>query len=304
MSQRTVNSYQLTIHHAARAAFDADGRQLAVLRAAPRQPTGICPIVLMVPGYTGSKEDFAPLLDPLADNGFHAVAIDLPGQYESAGPSDEAGYSPNALGVMLAGMIAQLPGPVILLGHSYGGLVARAAVLAGSRVAGLVLLDSGPAALPAGPRTLAMEGGAPVLRDQGIKAAYEFRRSLTADLRRPPTAELEGFYRKRFLASAPAGLLGMAAAIVAEPDLVTELAAALDAATIPVAVISGEADDAWGIEQQAAMARRLGTSLLVIPGAAHSPNVEQPERLLRILLPRLRSWTTGSRAVPPSPERR
>lgn len=286
-----MNAYQLTIHHAVRATFDSGGQQLAVLRTAPREPANASPIVLLVPGYTGSKEDFAPLLDPLADNGFHAVAFDLPGQYQSAGPADESAYTPSSLGAILAGMIAQLPGPVILVGHSYGGLVARAAVLAGSKLAGLVLLDSGPAELPAGPRTLAMDAGSPVLRDQGIAAAYEFRHSLTADLRQPPAPELELFYRKRFLASTPAGLLGMAAAIVAEPDLVAELAAALEAATTPVAVISGEADDAWGLEQQAAMARRLGTSLVVIPGAAHSPNVEQPERLLRILLPLLRSWT-------------
>ncbi|MGI8418491.1 MAG: alpha/beta fold hydrolase [Nakamurella sp.] len=291
MNHGSVNAYQLTIHHAVRATFESGGQQLAVLRAAPREPAAVCPIVLMVPGYTGSKEDFAPLLDPLADNGFHAVAFDLPGQYETAGSAAETSYTPSSLGAILAGMIAQLPGPVILVGHSYGGLVARAAVLAGSRVAGLILLDSGPAELPAGPRTLAMDAGSPVLREQGIEAAYEFRQSLTTDLRQPPAAELEVFYRKRFVASAPAGLLGMAAAIVAEPDLVAELAAALEAAATPVSVISGEADDAWGLEQQSAMARRLGTSLVVIPGAAHSPNVEQPERLLRVLLPLLRSWT-------------
>lgn len=286
-----MNQFQLTIHHAVRAVFDSGGHRLAVLRTSPRQPGAVSPIVLMVPGYTGSKEDFAPLLDPLADNGFYAIAIDLPGQYESAGPAEQAGYAPGPQGTMLAGMIAQLPGPVILLGHSYGGLVARAAVLAGSRLAGLVLLGSGPARLPPGSRTQAMDAGAPVLRAQGIDAAYALWTARTADLRQPPTADLAAFYRRRFVASSPAGLLGMAAAIVAEPDLVAELGTALEAAATPVSVISGEADDAWGLEQQAEMAHRLGTSLVVIPGAGHSPNVEEPERLLRVLLPLLRSWT-------------
>ena len=49
-----------------------------------------------MPGYTGSKEDFAPLLAPLAAAGFAATAIDLPGQYESPGPADPAGYTPDA----------------------------------------------------------------------------------------------------------------------------------------------------------------------------------------------------------------
>ncbi len=47
--------------------------------------TGDGPAVLFVPGYTGTKEDFAPLLPLLADAGLRAVAMDLPGQYETPG---------------------------------------------------------------------------------------------------------------------------------------------------------------------------------------------------------------------------
>src|SRR4030095_4604727 len=49
--------------------------------------------VLLVAGYTGSKEDFAPLLAPLAEAGHRVVAIDQRGQYESPGPDDPAAYS-------------------------------------------------------------------------------------------------------------------------------------------------------------------------------------------------------------------
>ncbi|MGH9252134.1 MAG: alpha/beta fold hydrolase, partial [Acidimicrobiales bacterium] len=34
------------------------------------------PTVALVPGWTGSKEDFVALLAPLAQVGWHAVAID------------------------------------------------------------------------------------------------------------------------------------------------------------------------------------------------------------------------------------
>src|SRR4249919_2471464 len=90
--------------------------------------------VLLLPGYTGSKEDFAPILDPLAANGFRAVAIDLPGQYESPGPDDEAAYAPMALGAVCAVVARDLAagGRLVLLGHSFGGLVARGAALAGT----------------------------------------------------------------------------------------------------------------------------------------------------------------------------
>jgi pimeloyl-ACP methyl ester carboxylesterase len=291
---------QLTPHHAGAAVVrTATGTELAVLDSGNRfnadatDPAGRNdrPTVLLLPGYTGSKEDFAPLLDPLADNGFRAVAVDLPGQFESPGPEDEVAYHPEPLGRVVADLVSALGGPVVLLGHSYGGLVARAAVIGGVRVVGLVLLDSGPAELPDGPRLQALITGAPILRTDGVEAAYAIRAALTDQLRDPAAAALQEFYRRRFIASTPAGLLGMAAGLQSEPDRVTELAAALEAIGAPVAVISGEADDAWGVDRQADMARRLGTAMTLIPGAAHSPAVEQPDRLLRILLPLLRSWT-------------
>jgi pimeloyl-ACP methyl ester carboxylesterase len=291
---------QLSVHHAARVTLSAgDGAQIAALdtaaRGAPDRPT-----VLMLPGYTGSKEDFAPLLDPLSDNGFRGAAVDLPGQYESAGPADEYAYSSRALGAVMADLIASLPGPVVVIGHSFGGLVARAAVLAGAAVTGLVLLSSGPAALPVGPRTGAMDAGEPVLRRLGVAAAYSHLESLvvarTGDAAglgqgQRPAAELAEFHRHRFVASSPAGLIGMANVLRTEPDRTDELAAVLQRNNAGVAVISGEADDAWGLQPQADMARRLGVCLVLIPGAAHSAAVEQPDRLLRVLLPLLRSWT-------------
>jgi pimeloyl-ACP methyl ester carboxylesterase len=39
------------------------------------------------------------------------------------------------------------------------------------------------------------------------------------------------------------------------------------------------------------MATRLGTELVVIDDAAHSPAVENPAGLLAVLLPLLRAWT-------------
>ena len=230
---------------------------------------GAGPVLLLVPGYTGSKEDFAPVLDPLADNGIRAVAIDLPGQYQSGGPESEAFYRPESLGPVLAGVIAGLGGRVVLLGHSYGGLVSRAAVLAGAPVAGLVLLCSGPAAFTGGSRLDALLIGGPLLRQHGLAAAYAIRESTTEGLRGAPPAELAAFLRRRFLQTSAPSLLGMASALIDEPDRTHDLA--LNLQNRPVAVVSGESDDAWPHEQQRAMAAGLGTSLVLIPGAAHSP---------------------------------
>lgn len=50
--------------------------------------------VLLVPGFTGSKEDFIALHEPLAEAGYRSVAVDGRGQHESPGAEeDEAPYA-------------------------------------------------------------------------------------------------------------------------------------------------------------------------------------------------------------------
>ncbi|MGH3804831.1 MAG: alpha/beta fold hydrolase, partial [Pseudonocardiaceae bacterium] len=93
----------------------------------------------------------------------------------------------------------------------------------------------------------------------------------------PPLA---AFYRERFLASSLASMEGMAEAITSEPDRVAELAKT----EMPVLVCHGEHDNGWEPQQQAEMAQRLGADYAVIPGARHSPAVEQTELTLKALL--------------------
>lgn len=269
--------------------------RLAALRRRAVDATEPKPTALLLPGYTGSKEDFAPMLDPIAAAGFEAVAVDLPGQNESGGPDDEDAYLPAALGSVIAELIGKLVadgGPVVLLGHSFGGLVARAAVLAGAPVAGLTLMDSGPSELPDGLSRQTLDVGEPAMRRHGIEAAYKMREQL--DAMAPPqpgrTPELTAFLRDRFLRSQPAGLLGKAHALRTEPDLVSALARVLHTSGIPCLVCCGELDDAWPVSTQRDMADRLDADFAVIPAARHSPNTENPEELLATLLPTWRSW--------------
>lgn len=283
---------QLFAHHASRTEFAGP---IAALRAEVPADVPVRATVLLVPGYTGSKEDFAPLLDPLAADGFTAVAVDLPGQYESPGPRDESLYLPEPLGKIAASIAGQLAAegpPLLLLGHSYGGLVARAAVLAGAPVGGLTLLDSGPASLSDQRRRWALEFAEPVLREQGLHATYDLREKLNAQnagWADVPVA-LKDFFRTRFVASSAAALVGMAIGLRTEPDRVDELRAALSRTGVPAMVAAGEHDDAWSLAEQRDMAERLGVPFESIPGAAHSPNVEAPAALLERLLRAWRNW--------------
>lgn len=286
-----MTSSQITPHGATPVRLTVDGIALAALRADPGESPKA--VALLLPGYTGSKEDFAPLLDPLCAAGFRVLAVDLPGQYESGGLHREQDYHPDRLGRIVAALVADLAASrerVLLLGHSYGGLVARSAVLAGAPVTGLTLLDSGPGALPAGERLALLDATEPVLRAQGIEAVQRLREARDGVVEPP---ELAALLRTRFLTSAPAGLFGMAAALRTEPDRVTELATALHAAAIRCLVVCGESDDCWPVPVQVEMAARLGAEVAVVPDAGHSPNTENPGALLDVLVTVWRHWLTA-----------
>ena len=262
---------------------------IAVLRCGSPSAATATP-VLLVPGYTGSKEDFAPLFEPLAAAGFAGTAMDLPGQYESPGSADPADYTPDALARAVREVAASIGPRVHLLGHSFGGLVARAAVIAApGAYASLVLMCSGPSAIGGGRRSL-VEQLEPVLAAGGMAAVYA---AGVASARAepgyvgPPPA-LAAFLEERFLSSSPVMLRGMGLAIRAEPDRVAELAAVAP----PTLVLHGADDDAWTPSVQAEMAVRLGAEHVVIDGAAHSPAVENPADTAAALI---RFWHSHSR---------
>jgi pimeloyl-ACP methyl ester carboxylesterase len=277
-----------------------DLRQLADHDAAPRTFPGragplaaldtggddVRATVLMVAGYTGSKEDFAPLLAPLAAAGYRVVAIDQRGQYESPGPDDPAAYTIEELAadvlVVAALLVAESEGPLHLLGHSFGGLVTRAAVLAEPTLfTTFTLLGSGPAQL-GGRRADLLDHLGPLLDQGGVALVHETLEqvAMTDPKAQAVPAPTREFYTRRFLRNSEAGLRGMADAMLSEPDRVSELAAT----GVPVLVAHGEADDAWLPHVQADMAARLGARHEVILNSIHSPAVENPARTLEVLL--------------------
>lgn len=241
--------------------------------------------VLLVPGYTGSKEDFQPLLRPLANAGLRAVAIDQRGQYESAWARTEAGYQVPVLAadlLALADLLGRDGGRLHLLGHSFGGLVARDAVLSRPELfSDLVLMSSGPAAIDGNRRRL-LDSGELALNEGGMQRLWEhLEQHSQADPRyvRPAPALL-AFLRERFLATDPIGLRVMGTALREAADRTEQLAAV----GLPIQVLYGEHDDAWPPQVQAEMATRLRARVSVISGAAHSPAVENTAATAAALL--------------------
>ncbi|MDT9688313.1 alpha/beta hydrolase [Streptomyces sp. P9(2023)] len=249
----------------------------AVLDAAPEGETR--GTVLLLPGYTGSKEDFLALLGPLGEQGYRAVAVDGRGQHETPGPRGRRAYSRRALALDVVAQAAVLgDGPVHLLGHSFGGLVARAAAeLAPPAFRSLTLLSSGPGrvARPQRVRVLALRGALAVLPKERVWLATRWLDSRGEEPGAADPPEIVRFLRRRWMRTRIAQLAGAGRLLLRDPDGTARLAAL----PLPVHIAYGAEEMVWPVHGLAAAAASLGAHHTVVAGAGHSPNVSHPEEL-------------------------
>jgi pimeloyl-ACP methyl ester carboxylesterase len=235
---------------------------------------------LLLPGFTGSKEDFISLHEPLAAAGYRTVAVDGRGQYETPGPADD--QTPYALGELARDVLAQAEqvdaaqDRVHLVGHSFGGLVARNAVLLEpDRFRSLTLMSSGPSEI-----SPTQQQRVKLLRDalavMNMEQVWDAIQALEApeDAEDDLDAGLDDRedLKRRWLSNSPAQLIAAGRQLCEEADRVDELAAA----PLPMHVLSGEYDDTWPVSLLDHMAVRLRAHRTVVHGAEHSPNSDRP----------------------------
>lgn len=93
------------------------------------QPGDTRPTIVLVHGAFADASGYAEVIGSLRERGYRTVGFANP----LRGIAADAAY--------LAGFLASIPGPVVLVGHSYGGAVVSAAATGDDRVRALVFLS-------------------------------------------------------------------------------------------------------------------------------------------------------------------
>ena len=103
--------------------YTIDGQTIHAVQQG--QPTR--QVALLIHGWSSSWYAMSPLL-PVLSQGFNCVAVDLPGYGES--PPLPQGASIPAYADLIAKLIEEVSdGPVVLIGHSMGGMISMALAL-------------------------------------------------------------------------------------------------------------------------------------------------------------------------------
>ncbi|MCS0499909.1 lysophospholipase [Protaetiibacter sp. 10F1B-8-1] len=257
-------------------AVDAGAGRLTALRSpAHGSPRGL---ILLMPGYTASKEEFFAMAPALAQMGWETWAYSHRGQADSSAPRGVEEYRlerfvADALDVVTElrerGREAGVPGRPHLVGHSFGGVVAMATAAESPQSLGsLTTMCTGPGPVRGAWVIDAMLAAATV---GGIGRWNAINPEL-AHLPPESMPESDAFRRARFAASSNDHLVGAAAILATVADLVP----ALSERGLPLHVLHGEHDDVWPVDQQREMAERLGARYTVIAGAGHSVQRDAP----------------------------
>ena len=229
---------------------------------------------LLVPGYTGSKEDYAPVLPFLGEAGWDVLAYSQRGQGGSAAPSGLGAYGmSDFVGdlIAVAEAWAGTTGRVHLVGHSFGGIVARAAVVKRPDLFASVTLFCSGRAVYDWMNTLSILDPLPT----GPGARQQVLRTYFPDMNfDEPGVGWAEFQRIRALDTASENLVGIARILSQlRPDT-----PALAATGVPVHVLYGDQDEIWPPSWYAEEAADLGARESIIRGGTHSPQLQFPQQ--------------------------
>ena len=240
------------------------------------------PRVVLIPGVTGSKEDFSLMFPELVAAGFHVIAFDMAGQYEStaAGPENlrppKVHYDHDLFVNDLLAVLRSARGPAHVLGYSFAGTIAQIALTRRPELFASLTLLSAPPQYGQGFRGVKRIGWISGLTTGRIGAALMIW-GVKNNFTKVPPGRL-AFVRQRFDLTRRSSVADIISLMQKAPDLGAQVAAS----TIPKLVAVGE-HDLWPLELHRQLAETIGAKIAVYR-TGHSPCETAPHQLVRDLL--------------------
>ncbi len=233
--------------------------------------------VVLVHGAFADAGSWADVVKQLQGDGIEVLAIANPLRDVA---SDSA---------YVGSLVSQISGPVLLVGHSYAGIVISNAATQAKNVTGLVYVsavipeegeanedvgkmwpDSAPKFGPSlQPMNFPLPGGGTA--QELTVALDQFPGIFAADLD-PATGKALGASQRPLAAAATQGKSGAPAW-----------------KTLPSWAILGTADQALGAEALRAMAKRANSNTVEVEGASHLIMISHPDAVTKVILTAIRS---------------
>lgn len=231
--------------------------------------------VVLVPGATGSKEDFALMLPLLAAAGYFVQSFDLAGQYESHAAGANARYTYELFtGDLIA--FLEAGAPAHLLGYSFAGTIAQiVAVRRPDLVRSLALLTTPPGSGNVFASMKWLGPLAPIASPR--RGAGLMIWGIVTNKNRVPARRLE-FVRSRFALTSRRSVDEIVGLMMVAPDLRDRLRAL----PVPKLVVAGS-HDLWPLTAHERYARDIDAEFRAY-ATGHSPSETTPHQLTADLL--------------------
>ncbi|MEH0933631.1 alpha/beta fold hydrolase [Micromonospora psammae] len=226
------------------------------------------PTVVLVHGAFADSSSWSPVIDQLKDDGYPVVAVANP----LRGVKSDADYT--------ASVLKTIPGPIVLVGHSYGGQVITAAATGNQNVKALVYVA----------------GFAPEKGDSAATLSGKFPGSTLLEALAPP-APLPGGgkdlyirqdkFREQFAADVSeeeAKIMAATQRPVTEAAINDKLQAEPAFKSKPSWFIYGTLDKNIPAQTHAFMAQRAGAKKTVsVDGASHVVMISHPQQVAKVI---------------------
>ena len=263
--------------HSSRARTWAMGLLVAVLLGGAAVTAGPAaaaadakPPVVLVHGSFADASSWSQVVAPLQKRGFQVIAAANP----LRGAAIDTAYLKNQL--------AQIEGPIVLVGHSYGGFVMTSAATGNPNVKALVYVAAfAPLEGETAQQLISRAPGSLLAPTALSVSTYQTPEGQIV----PESTVKPGAFRRIFAADLPASVTRIVAASQRPTALstLTEPSGPPAWTTIPSWYLVAGADKAVGVANERFMAERIHAATVEVKGASHVVMISHPKKVVNLI---------------------